>query len=883
MTSHLVFPISHSKNMIKYTSSPLVERKVGLLIIGLLFMMSACSGSRKAADTPPVVQDTVEEVQAPVVSPVVTPAQEEVPTLQVMYDDRRSFREPISNVDITHTELDISFNFSEEQVNGIAIHQMTVLADLLGTLTLDGRDMDIHSVSVKRDASGFQANPFVYENADIRIPISPQAKKGDRFEVRVEYTAHPSRNGRKLGLAFIDPKGIDDSRPTQVWTLGQPEDNQYWFPSWDYPNDRMTFDLSLTVPDRFSTAGNGQLLSRQQVGNGMRKDRWVLSKPHPSYLTGFAVGEYTVVADAYRRSDGSEVPLAYFVEPEQALNAMLVFGETPRIMRFFEEKLGIAYPWENYKQIAVRDFTARGMENTSATIMYDDLQHDERAHLDNTGLDLIVHELAHQWFGNLLTCRNWANLPLNEGFATYFERVYMEEALGRDEAQYQTILDRQAYFEQAKTLQRPVIWYDYEDPNQLYDRHTYQKAALILHQLRFELGEDVWWRGVRNFVRDNTFEQVVLEDLQQAMQDAAGRPLGNFFNQWYRRPGHPELDVVHTFDRDRGLYEVNVKQVQDSVKFGSFAFSVGVEVNMTGFSPFAQKFRVVSRDTTFRFAIASALDFVQFDAGDWLLADVNVQKETTEWIAQARLDNEMAGRLEAVEALAALEREGRIQDELLIVSETDTSPHVRAAAARGLGNYSEEDVVRSGLLSRVRSDRHPLVRESALVALSTTRDDILLEALNVAVQDQSYAVISRAVGVYAASFPDNFVVGVRPLFNLTSSNQVVEMALVDAYGTVRSLEGIPYLQQVLSPRYHEDLQAASLRALSQIASAHPDVKGSLFDAITPSLDSIHESVRYTAATALEPFRGGPLTTIVNQKVQSEDSERVRQAMRRLIQ
>ncbi|MBX2818490.1 MAG: HEAT repeat domain-containing protein [Rhodothermaceae bacterium] len=873
--------------MTQYTNPLLVKRKrslVGILVLGVALLATACSGSRKAAEPPPVVEEAVEQepqVSLPPPAPVVD-VEEEDPDPRILYDDRIGFREPQSNVDVSNTILDISFDFPRQRVNGVAIHQMEVMSDLLGTLSMDGRDMDIHSVSLKRAGTGFENNPFVYENHDIRIPISPQAKKGDRIEVRIEYTAHPYRNGQKLGLAFIDPQGIDDSRPTQVWTLGQPEDNQYWFPSWDYPNDRMTFDISLTVPERFTTAANGQLISRDLVGNGLRKDRWVLSKPHVSYLTGFAVGEYTVVADAYTRPDGTQVPLAYFVEPEHALNAMLVFGETSRIIGYFEQKLGIAYPWENYKQIAVRDFTARGMENTSATIMYDDLQRDERAHMDESGLDLIVHELAHQWFGNLLTCRNWAHLPLNEGFATYFERVYMEEARGMDAAQYHTIMDREKYFESAKTLQRPIIWYGYDDPNVLYDRHTYEKSALVLHQLRYELGEDVWWRGVRNFVRDNAFEEVVVEDLQQAMQEASGRPLGNFFDQWYRRPGHPELEVTHSFEQDRGLYGVRVKQVQDSLTVGTFAFSVGVEVNMTGFSPFTQKFRVVNRDTTFQFAIASALDFVQFDAGDWLLAEIHVEKETNEWISQARLDNEMAGRLEAVKALGEKETEGKIQDELLIIAQSDTSPYVRAGAVEALKGYGEDETVRNGLLARVRTDTSPLVRQAAMDALSVVNDVLLKEALDTGVQDQSYAVVTRAVELYADSFPNEFVVGVRPLFNLSSWNQVVERALLEEYGVVKSLEGIPYLQKFLSSRYNEDLQSTALQSLSSIAATHPEVKSSIYDAIVPSLDSIHESVRYAAAVALKPFRGEQLRALATQKVQGEQSERVRGAMRELL-
>ena len=325
-----------------------------------------------------------------------------------------------------------------------------------------------------------------------------------------------------------------------------------------------------------------------------------------------------------------------------------------------------------------------------------------------------------------------------------------------------------------------------------------------------------------------------------------------------------------------------MQQVQDSATVGTFAFSVGVEVNMTGFSPFTQKFRVVNRDTTFQFAIATALDFVQFDAGDWLLAEIKVEKETNEWISQARLDDEMAGRLEAVNAMAEVENDDRIPDELVIISETDTSPYVRAAAATALIGYGENEIVRNALLSRVNTDTSPLVRKAAVESLAGLKDGVLKAALDRAVQDQSYAVITRAVELYASIYPEEFAVGVRPLFNLASSNNVVEKALLEAYGVVRPLEGIPYLQKYLAVQYHEDLQSAALNSLSGIATSNPDVKSSILDAIVPSLDSIHESVRYAAAVALRPFGGEQLRSLVMQKVQSEPSERVRTAMRELI-
>ena len=724
---------------------------------------------------------------------------------------------------------------------------------------------------------------FQYVDPVIRVPLAQTARKGELLDVQISFTANPAKNGRKLGLAFVDPLGIDPSRPTQVWTLGQPEDNRYWYPAWDYPNDRMTFDLSLTVPDRFVTAANGQLVGRQPAGGGLRTDRWVLEKPHVNYLTAFAVGEYTIITDTYRRQDGSTIPLAYFVEPDEALNAMLVFGETPAMMKYFEDKLGLAYPWENYKQICVRDFTARGMENTTATIMYDKLQHDARARLDYTGTDLIIHELAHQWFGNLLTCRNWAHLPLNEGFASYFERLYLEEAQGMGEAQYQTIQDRNLYLEEAKSKLRPVIWYNYDDPNELYDRHTYQKSALVLHQLRYELGDDVWWQGVRKYVRDNAFQQVVLEDFQQAMQEAAGKQLGGFFEQWYRRPGHPELEVTHSYDRGRGLYDVHVKQVQDSVAIGPFAFYVNIEVNMTGFPAWTEKYRVASRDTTFRFAVASSIDFVQFDSGDWLLADIRVEKEVSEWINQVRLDDEMASRLEAVEALGGLEPENRIRDALLGVVSADSSPYVREAAVGALDTYSENDTLRTALVGAMRADNSSRVRRSILNTLNGRADGYLKEALHISLQDSSYYVVANAVETYAVSFPSEFAVAVRPLFNLTSWEHKVELAMIHSYGKVASLEGIPYLEKFIDPESGEALQVATVKAMSLIAQKHSDVKGALTNSIASVLNSVHEPVRYAAAQSLIPLKDASKSDLIDSYIQSESSARVREALRKLTQ
>ena len=868
------------------------QKEYGLVVVVLgALLLASCLGSRNTASVPTVQvvnnesneantspQATVGVKSGPA-SPLAQPDID--PAATVLYEQREAFIEPFSQYDVLHTALDLSFDFTNKQVIGTASHRVQVTATSLNVLRFHGTDMVIQRVRIKSARADTLEVAFQYTD-ELRISLPTQAERGEMIEVFIDYVANPMRNGRNLGLVFVDPRDVDPSRPTQIWTLGQPEDNRYWFPGWDYPNDRMTFDLSLTVPQQFTTIANGQLVERTEHVNGLRTDLWSLQRPHASYLTGFIVGEYAVATEAYTRRDGSAVPLAYFVEHDHLDEVPVTYGETRNMMRFFEDRLGVAYPWANYKQTTVRDFTANGMENTTATVMYEHLVHDRRAHLDYTGRDLITHELAHQWFGNLLTSRNWANLPLNEGFASYFERLYLEDAHGMDAAQHHTISDRDRYFTQAKTLQRPVIWYGYKDPNELYDRHTYQKAALVIHQLRNEVGDNTWWRGVRRYVRDNAFREVVVEDLQRAMEEESGRSMDGFFNQWFRRPGHPELLVRHEYDRNRGLYEIHVTQQQDSLLIGDFGFHVDIEVNMVAAASWSQRYRVASRDTTFRFGIAGNVSFVRFDAGDWLLADIKEEKSISEWINQLQLDDEMAGRYDAAMALLGMEPESQIRDILTTTLKNDPSEYVRRAIADGLQKYSESIGVRTALADVVSSDRDAAVRRLALTSLSDARDVYVSGALDAAISDSSYAVIAKAVEIYASKYPERTNEKLRSLFDLESWKNEVEMAMIKAYKSVASVEGIPYLQKHLGFHYHETLQVESIQALTAIAQQHNEVRVSIAEAVVPSLGSVHEPVRFAAAVALQTMRVTRQRASMEPYLQQESSGRVKAILEQLV-
>ena len=769
---------------------------------------------------------------------------------RVMDQQREGFYEPAPVADLLHSVIELTPDFENQTVRGEVTHTYARLRETAQTLQFNGRDLSIEQITVTMINGQGNEVSFTTEENRIMVPLPGFVGAEDTFSVRLDYTAYPMNNGKKMGMYFVDGPAQDPALPTQIWTLGQPEDNQYWFPGWDYPNDFSTVELAITVPERMVTMANGQLVLSQKLAGGMRTDRWVLEKPHASYLTGFVAGELVRIEDEMRRPDGSTVPLQYYLEQHYVANAELIFGETPGMLAAFESWLGVRYPWSNYKQAAVHGFAARGMENTTATVLWDGVQHNQRAHLDYTGRELIAHELAHQWFGNLVTARNWANLGLNEGFAKYFERLYLEKMVSLDEAQAKTVMDREAYFAEAESKRRPIIWYGYEDPYEMYDKHTYEKAALVLHQLRLEIGEEAWWRGLRNFLLDNQHEPVALGQFQRAMQGASPKNLTRFFDQWYRSAGHPELKVTQSFDQNRGLYQIQVEQIQDSLKTGVFAFEVDVELN-TGFGPgMVQRFQIASRDTTLNFALFGGVSYVRFDAGDWLLADIEVHKDSLEWMAQLQYAEDPSARFDAATALGTVLPAQVIMDGLLNALDNEQSGWVRAAIAGALATYTREPRVRTALSRLLNEEEDPRVKRAALQSLARFKDPVLKEALAVGLYDPSYKVAAMSISLLAQHFPESVGESFFPLHQVTSWQSEIETALLKAYGTLGSEVGTTYIKQSLQPLKAPAVRSAAIEALTTQLEENPVLVDQLLPLIAEQLASQTPNVRLAAARAL---------------------------------
>ncbi len=799
-------------------------------------------------------------------------------------------RAPDRDYDLLTTALDLRFDFADEAVMGTARHTLTPLRDSLASDYFNAEAMDIAAVRQVVDGRGVGVG---YDADSMRITITPRAplRFGETYTFVVDYIAHPGRGADQGGVSakkggkgvyFIDAAGTDPYRPTQLWTQGEAQDNRRWFPTWDYPNDRQAFEIALTVPDSMQTFSNGALVEQTDVEGGLRRDRWVLSGDQVSYLAAFAAGDFAAVRDSVVSTSGRTIPLAYVVEPGVEAEVPAIFGETPAMMSFYETYLGVPYPWDNYKQVAVRDYTFGGMENTSVTILTENVQTDEEARLDYDARDLIAHELAHQWFGDLVTTEDWANITLNESFASYLEELYLEDALGRDAAQAHSITDRLAYFKQAETLRRPIVWYGYASPMpDMFDQHSYQKGAQVLNQLRFELGDAAFRRGLERYLTDNAYGTAELDDLRQAFEAATGRSLRRFFDQGWRQPGHPVLNVEQAYFAGSGLYTVQVVQQQSREEAPVYHFDANIEINYPNRPKEVHRVRVTSADQTFRFDVPQRPSFVRFNEGNWVLAATTLQQPLDETLAQAVADDELAGRYDAVVTLAARDLNAGIREVLVEAATEDAHPLVRERAVEALAKYARIDEVQQALRALAREDADPSVRRAALKTLAPADTSAQARAmLRAALGDPSGQTRAEAVKLYAEYARDDAFDAFQPLLGTTSYRGRVEEALVKAISGYRlgGDAGTRYLAERAGVMNPNDVRIAAVNGLLAWARRDDEVRAFAVQTLNPLVDEGTPKVRVAVAHALAEIGDAASLAALEAQLDAEQDETAKAAL-----
>ncbi|HTK06961.1 MAG TPA: M1 family aminopeptidase [Ktedonobacteraceae bacterium] len=609
---------------------------------------------------------------------------------------------PDRPADVQHVKLDIALDFAEETISGTIYTTFSTLYDALNTISFDAYELHVEKVAL---ADGKEL-AFHTTDKKLIVTLDRPYRYGEQFTTAVTYHAKP-----RIGLHFVKPAPEDPTRPVQAFTFGQPRYHSYWFPCFDSPNDRATTEILATVPAQFLTVSNGNLL--EVIDNGATKTHhWLHNVPHATYLISLVVSDFAVIEDNYKGK-----PVNYYVRKDRKDDAPLYMGKTPQMMKFFSEFTGVEYPYDKYAQTVVEIYTG-AMEHTTATTHSFALLLDKRAAIDMDLVPVVAHELAHQWFGDLLTCRDWSNGWLNEGFATYFEHLWGEHDLGADYFK-QSMLDlKDGYLAEDRQYRRPVVYHVYHNQGfELFDRHLYHKGGWVLHMLRHQLGEASFRRGIKAYIERNRFREVITADLERALEEATGRSLAGFFQQWIYSGGYPEFEVSYSWDSEQKLAKVKIKQTQKVDELTpcfvtpvDLAFTIPVSDAAAKDAKTAETRVVPLRvvvgedgqvEQTFFQPLEREPLMVRFDPDGWLLKTLKFERSAHMLRYQLAHDPDVLGRIEAAQGLAA-----RDDAESFAALETalnsDSFWGVRAAVANALSTKGS-DAAQTALLNALQT------------------------------------------------------------------------------------------------------------------------------------------------------------------------------------
>lgn len=451
---------------------------------------------------------------------------------------------------VEHIFLDINLDVTKQSYHATCTIRLKPIRDSLHSLTLDAVNLNIEGVEV--DA---QSQKFDYNGEQLFVYLDSPTEAGKLINISIKYSC----TAPQRGIYFIKPDKHYPNKPIQVWTQGEDEDSRFWFPCFDYPGQLSTSEIRVRIPKPYIAISNGELISTTSDGGDYKIYHWLQKEIHPTYLMTLTVGDFAEIRDEWNGK-----PITYYVEKGREEDAVRSMGKTPRMMEFLSQKYGYPYPFPKYAQVCVDDFIFGGMENTSTTVLTDRCLLDSVAALDNRNTEsLVVHELAHQWFGDLIVIKHWSHAWVKEGMATYSETMWTEQEYGTLDAAYYRLNDARSYLsEDAERYRRPMVTHVYREAIELYDRHIYEKGACVYHMIRTELGEDLFWKAIQTFVQDNAHKTVETIDLLRAIEKATGRNLMFLFDQYVYRGGHPDYNVTYSWDSDANLAKVTVKQTQ---------------------------------------------------------------------------------------------------------------------------------------------------------------------------------------------------------------------------------------------------------------------------------------------------------------------------------
>jgi aminopeptidase N len=698
---------------------------------------------------------------------------EDADRLRFADEEAKPTWQPDRTFEVTHLDLDITVDERSKEVFGRSSLKLKAIAGGQRDLRIDAADMTIEAVS---DDKGNRL-AFESDGRDLNITLARSVRAGGKLTVHVDYRTAPTK-----GLYFIGPDEAYPSKPEVVWSQGESEDNHHWFPGLDHPCNKLTSAVRLKVREGLMGLSNGALLSRE-TENGWTTTHWSHDIPHSNYLITIVVGRFDVEEDRWRG-----IPVRYLAPEGQGESLRRTFGETPQMLDFLSDLTSCPYPYARYDQVVVQDYTWGAMEDTTMSVFHEDIPPPAHLAEETMPQSIVCHELVHQWFGDLITMKSWGHLWLNEGFASYLDPMYFEHSRGRDWFEYRLEDDLEGYFsEAASDYRRAIVTHRFADPEELFDGHAYPKAMAVVHMLRRDLGEKAWRKGLANYVKRFAGKTAETYDLKVAFEEATGRCLDGFVEQWLMSRGHPELKCSFEPNSKLGIGVLTVEQTQDKKSnLEVFTFDLDVDLMDKNGKATRVTLPISERSAKLAFPCKKGVEAVVIDPDYNLLADIKwTGKKPKAWLHQLKFAVGLAARRRAVRALSEHTQKAEVQDglfrqvedcdaffalradcavalakrpptpqpERLLKAVCELPNWAKRMALPALGKHADE-ATKAWLAQTLAEHPSEYVAGAAARALGATRDEAYLPALIAALSRESYRDLIRC-GAAAAlgNFP----------------------------------------------------------------------------------------------------------------------------------
>jgi aminopeptidase N len=703
---------------------------------------------------------------------------------------------------IKHLKLEIQIDDEKESVEGTATLTLSPINDGFDHFELDAAEMSVAGVkllaveqrgtgNLVRSTAQFATRLDFETHPDrLTVELDRSYARDEQITVAISYSCFPRK-----GLFFIKPDDAYPNKPCQIWSQGENEDSHWWFPCHDVTNQKMSTEMLVTVKANYFALSNGELLGvRDNQQQGKRTFHWSQAQPHPAYLVTVVIGEYEQIKDNYK-----DLPVDYYVYKDRIAAGHKLFANTPKMIELFEQRFGYDYPFAKYSQILVDDFLFGAMENTSASTFTDRCLLDAQAELDINYDDIVAHELAHQWWGDLVTCKDWTQIWLNESFATYSEYLWREHSRGRDEARFVIFQDFMTYLREDWTgHRRPIDCRYYRFSEELMDRHAYEKGACVLDMLRWTLGDEGFFRSLAHYLKKFEFGVAETNDFKVAIEEATGQNLHWFFDQWLYGAGYPELEVEYEWQRDQKMLRVSVKQVQENEEDGTPVFRFPVEIEITTVeageiieTEHRQLYRVeiTKAEQEFYFPCASKPRMVLFDKGHRIFKLMSFKKSAQELAYQLTKAEDVLDRIRAARELSEFKGDETVSALSAALTGEDFYG-VRMAAAVSLGEIGG-DTARTVLTNRYHSETDSHVRRTCVWALGNFKDEAATDLLrDISQKDESYFVTVAAIRGLASIASDKAFDALKPALARTSWQEVIAASVFHGLSQAKDKRGI---------------------------------------------------------------------------------------------